>query len=120
MPHPVDSYVGKRVRFRRWQLGLTQQQLADKIGVKYQQIQKYETGANRLSASRLWEVATALDTPVSYFFEDASGNDSNYVGATEITDFSTGKKALKLVRAYYGIPVAHRKKLFDLARALSA
>ena len=60
MKHPVDAHVGKRIRHRRWMVGMTQQQLADKVGIKFQQIQKYETGMNRVSASRLWDIADAL------------------------------------------------------------
>ena len=55
--HPVDVHVGKRIRHRRWMVGMTQQQLADAVGIKFQQIQKYETGMNRVSASRLWDIA---------------------------------------------------------------
>jgi transcriptional regulator with XRE-family HTH domain len=70
MTHPIDAHVGKRIRHLRWRLGITQMLLASRIGVKFQQVQKYETGANRISASRLWEVSKALDVPISYFFED--------------------------------------------------
>src|SRR5690606_41392984 len=69
MTHPVDVHVGKRIRHRRWLLGMTQQQLAEQVGIKFQQIQKYETGANRVSASRLWDIADSLGVPVSFFFE---------------------------------------------------
>ncbi|MFK7876611.1 MAG: helix-turn-helix domain-containing protein, partial [Paracoccaceae bacterium] len=69
MPHIVDVHVGKRIRQRRWLIGMTQQQLGDSVGIKFQQIQKYETGANRVSASRLWDVAEALDVPVTFFFD---------------------------------------------------
>ena len=69
MKHPVDVHVGKRVRHRRWMVGMTQQQLGDKVGIKFQQIQKYETGMNRISASRLWDIAHAMDVPISFFFE---------------------------------------------------
>ena len=69
MKHPVDVHVGKRIRHRRWMNGTTQQQLAEQVGIKFQQIQKYETGMNRVSASRLWDIASALDVPVAFFFE---------------------------------------------------
>ena len=69
MKHPVDVHVGKRIRHRRWMVGMTQQQLAERVGIKFQQIQKYETGMNRVSASRMWEIATALGVAVSFFFE---------------------------------------------------
>ena len=69
MKHPVDLHVGQRVRQRRWLLGMTQQQLAEKVGIKFQQIQKYETGANRISSSRLWDISEVMDVPVSFFFD---------------------------------------------------
>lgn len=69
MKHVVDVHVGQRIRHRRWTVGMTQQQLADAVGIKFQQIQKYETGANRVAASRLWEMAEALDVSPAYFFD---------------------------------------------------
>ena len=97
MKHPVDAHVGKRIRHRRWMVGMTQQQLADKVGIKFQQIQKYETGMNRVSFDGLRNgVATA------------AGN-----------DMMADKEALELVRSYYAIPEAQRRRLFDLARVLS-
>ena len=60
MKNPIDLHVGQRLRHRRWMLGLTQQELAQAVGIKFQQIQKYESGINRMSASRLWDVANAL------------------------------------------------------------
>ena len=73
MKHPVDVHVGKRVRHRRWMVGMTQQQLGEIVGIKFQQIQKYETGMNRISASRLWDIAQALDVSISFFFEGFDG-----------------------------------------------
>lgn len=67
-PHPIDIEIGKRIRNRRWQLGVTQQAIAEKCGVKFQQIQKYETGMNRVSASRLWQIAAALGWEAYDFF----------------------------------------------------
>ena len=69
MAHPVDQHVGQQMRHRRWMIGMTQQQLADAVGIRFQQIQKYETGANRVSASRLWDIAAAMDVSVGFFFE---------------------------------------------------
>jgi transcriptional regulator with XRE-family HTH domain len=66
MKHPIDVHVGKRIRHRRWMVGMTQQQLAGHVGIKFQQIQKYETGMNRVSASRLWDISAALSVPVAY------------------------------------------------------
>jgi len=70
MPHPVDVHVGRVIRHTRRGRGLTQQMLAARVGVKFQQIQKYETGANRVSASRLWEIAQVLDVSMNHFFDD--------------------------------------------------
>jgi transcriptional regulator with XRE-family HTH domain len=117
MKHPVDAHVGKRIRHRRWMVGMTQQQLADKVGIKFQQIQKYETGMNRVSASRLWEIADAWGVGINFFFEglDKAGAASRVVEGDILGD----KEALELVRTYYSIPEAQRRRLFDLARVLS-
>ncbi len=95
---------------------MTQQQLADKVGIKFQQIQKYETGMNRVSASRLWDIAQAVDVPVSFFFEGLQ--DADLQGVVE-GDIFADKEALQLVRAYYGMPEAQRRQIFELARVLS-
>ncbi|MEX0316790.1 MULTISPECIES: helix-turn-helix domain-containing protein [unclassified Ruegeria] len=120
MTHPVDVHVGKRVRHRRWLIGMTQQQLAEQVGIKFQQIQKYETGANRVSASRLWDIAEALDVQVSFFFE---GLDESHKETPEKrnvpADLMGDKEALDLVRSYYAIPENQRRRLFELARVLS-
>lgn len=121
MAHPVDVHVGKKIRQRRWLSGMTQQQLAEQVGIKFQQIQKYETGANRVSASRLWDIADALQVPVSFFFDglvEESGlapAESTSVPGNLLND----KEALDLVRSYYAIPENQRRRLFELARVLS-
>lgn len=119
MKHPVDVHVGKRIRHRRWLVGMTQQQLAEKVGIKFQQIQKYETGMNRVSASRLWDIADAMDVPVSFFFEGLEGHDVGSVGEGTPNDILADKEAMELVRSYYAIPENQRRRLFDLARVLS-
>ena len=116
MTHPVDEHVGKRVRHRRWMIGMTQQNLAEKVGIKFQQIQKYETGMNRISASRLWDIASALGVPVGFFFEGLHEGD---VPETTAGDLLADKEALELVRSYYAIPENQRRRLFELARVLS-
>ena len=120
MAHAVDVHVGKRIRHRRWMNGTTQQKLADAVGIKFQQIQKYETGMNRVSASRLWDIAHALDVPVTFFFEgfdqDQPAAES---GSAMPTDILADKEALELLRSYYAIPENQRRRLFDLARVLS-
>ncbi len=125
MKHPVDVHVGKRVRHRRWMVGMTQQQLGDIVGIKFQQIQKYETGMNRISASRLWDIAQALGVSISFFFEgfDEPENAAESTASTPAEaargDLLADKEALELVRSYYAIPEAQRRRLFDLARVLS-
>ena len=117
MPKAVDVHVGQRIRQRRWMLGITQQQLADQVGIKFQQIQKYETGANRVSSSRLWDISAVLEVPVAFFFEGLEGQAP---GSDEARgDILTDKEALDLVRTYYAIPETQRRRLFDLARVLS-
>ncbi|MCC6008716.1 MAG: helix-turn-helix transcriptional regulator [Rhodobacteraceae bacterium] len=118
MKHPVDVHVGQRLRQRRWLAGMTQQQLAERVGIRFQQIQKYETGMNRVSASRLWEIGCALEVPVAYFFEGLSESDSDDPGRAP-GDLINDREALELVRTYYAIPEAQRKRLFDLARVLT-
>lgn len=118
MKHPVDVHVGKRVRHRRWMVGMTQQQLAERVGIKFQQIQKYETGMNRISASRLWDISEALDVQVGFFF-DGLGGATEAVGDDLPADILADKEALELVRSYYAIPETQRKRLFELARVLS-
>lgn len=113
MKHPVDAHVGKRIRHRRWMVGMTQQQLADKVGIKFQQIQKYETGMNRVSASRLWDISDSLGVPISFFFDGLAGAEPLKA------DAAGDKEAAELVRSYFAIPEQQRRRLFDLARVLS-
>lgn len=126
MKHPVDVHVGKRVRHRRWMVGMTQQQLGEAVGIKFQQIQKYETGMNRVSASRLWDIAKAMDVDVRFFFEgieEGVTDSAPEEAKTEVPkmqgDLLADKEALELVRSYYSIPENQRRRLFDLARALT-
>ena len=121
MAHVVDTHVGKKIRQRRWLIGMTQQNLAEIVGIKFQQIQKYETGANRVSASRLWDISEALGVPASFFFEGIKSS-ATTDGETECKlpdDLMGDKEALDLVRSYYAIPENQRRRLFELARVLS-
>lgn len=120
MVHPVDAHVGKKIRHRRWLAGMTQQQLAQHVGIKFQQIQKYETGANRVSASRLWDISETLDVPVSLFFEGLEREQAKETTKKAVaSDLMGDKEALDLIRSYYSIPENQRRRLFDLARELS-
>ncbi|WP_324754382.1 helix-turn-helix domain-containing protein [Roseovarius sp. Pro17] len=123
MPHDVDVHVGKRIRHRRWLVGMTQQQLAESVGIKFQQIQKYETGANRVSASRLWDIAGSMQVDVGFFFEGIEAAQASATSQEKTrggpADLLGDKEALDLVRSYYAIPENQRRRLFDLARVLS-
>lgn len=119
-PHPVDVYVGKRIKQLRWLRGMTQQQLAKKVDVKFQQVQKYETGANRVSASRLWQLCEALDVPVSFFFEGYPDDESSSKprGFSDSNDVLNEREALQLVRAYYALHDDLRRYFLDLVKAV--
>lgn len=111
----VDGYVGGRIRERRVMLGLSQQQMANLIGVTYQQAHKYERGINRISAGRLYEIARVLQVPVSYFFEGLDGN----VGDEDLS--VRQRMCLELARNFTQIPNdRHREALSQLARVLAA
>lgn len=124
MANAIDLHVGKRLRRRRRLLGLTQQQLAEAIGIRFQQIQKYECGANRVTASRLYELSVALNVPVNYFYEGLQdiqnppngsvANDRDLIAA----DVLSQKETLELIRAYYKLGERPRRRLLDLAKAL--
>ncbi|MEO0937986.1 MAG: helix-turn-helix transcriptional regulator [Pseudomonadota bacterium] len=121
MAHKVDKHVGQRIRQRRWLIGMTQQKLAETVGIKFQQIQKYETGANRVSASRLWDIGEAMGVPVAFFFDGLQSDNAPAARPAEAvpTDLMQDKEALDLVRSYYAIPENQRRRLFELARVLS-
>lgn len=129
-PNPVDIHVGGRVRLRRTLLGLSQERLGEAVGLTFQQIQKYERGANRIGASRLFEFSRILDVPVSFFFDDmpeVSRLDNTYVAwgmadhpqTSMEQDPLTRRETLELVRAYYRITDPQvRRRLFELAKSL--
>lgn len=123
MAHPIDLHVGNRVRQRRRLLGMTQQKLADAVRIRFQQIQKYESGANRISASRLWTLSKALDVPVAFFFEGvedgAYAKPANGDHAAAPTDVFQNKDTIALVRAFYTMNDEPRRRLLDLAKAMS-
>jgi len=98
---------------------MTQQQLAEQVGIKFQQIQKYETVANRVSASRLWDIAKSLKVDISFFFEGIGGDEAHMDPGVAPSDVMSDKEALELLRFYYAIPENQRRRLFDLDRVLS-
>ena len=128
---PVDVHVGARVRVRRTLLGMNQTKLGDAIGVTFQQVQKYENGANRISASRLFDLSRVFDVPIEYFFDDmpkavAASSPALGVGkAKKLPSYQPDpmatRETLELVRAYYKITDPEiRKRLRELTKALGA
>jgi transcriptional regulator with XRE-family HTH domain len=128
-PHPVDIHVGRRLRLKRTFLGLSQDSVGKKIGVTFQQIQKYERGINRMGASRLYDFAKALGVQVSYFFEgfgDYVNEDADVAGMAEPNaqafenDNMNNRETLEVMRAYYRIKnPALRKRVVELIKAMS-
>lgn len=130
--HLVDKLVGARVRLRRTLLGMSQEKLGETVNLTFQQIQKYERGANRISSSRLWELSKVLDVPVQFFYDDvdtvalggapASGfSETEKPAFGEDTSHLTRRETLELVRAYYRINDAEtRKRIFEMVKAVGA
>ncbi len=130
-PSPVDVHVGARMRIRRTLLGMNQTELSDVLGLSYQQVQKYESGANRMGASRLYDLARVLDVPVTFFFKEmpvAVAASSPALGGTKAKEPPSyepnpmaKRETLQLVRAYYKItdPLI-RKRLREMTKAVAA
>ena len=132
-PHPVDMHVGSRVRLRRTMLNMSQEKLGDAVGLTFQQIQKYERGANRIGSSRLYQFSHILDVPVSFFFQDMpaevvqksapKGISSGFSDQNQTVlepDPMSRQETLELVRAYYRIQDPKiRRKLYDLLRSMA-
>jgi transcriptional regulator with XRE-family HTH domain len=134
--HEVDVHVGTRIRQRRSLLGMSQAKVGDAVGLTFQQIQKYERGANRIGSSRLYEFAKVLDVPVSYFFDEMpanalSGRPMSGRGRKGFGEAGTPfeqekdplvkRETLELVRAYYKIREGRvRKRIFEMVKAVGA
>ena len=128
-PNKMDVHVGQRLRVRRALLGLSQEKLAESIGLTFQQIQKYERGTNRVSAGRLFELSKVLDVPVSYFFEQygqdgsnnlAQGMADNDQAGFEHEDIMSRKETLDLVRTYYSVKdEAARKDIMKFIKSMA-
>ena len=128
--HPVDVHVGSRVRMRRTLLGLSQTKLGEAIGLTFQQVQKYERGANRIGSSRLFELSQVLDVPVSFFFDEMlpevqtsvkDGDSAKHaVAKPNGKDPVSKRETLELVRNYYRVGDPRvRKRLFELVKSIS-
>ncbi len=122
----VDEHVGDRIRVRRTLLGMNQEKLGEGLGLTFQQVQKYEKGANRVSASRLFQLSKILNVPTSYFLDNVSADPASHArrlrdgGKAVPADMLTSRESLKLIRAYYGLPnPGFRKIVFSLIEALA-
>ena len=122
-PNPTDVYVGSRIRMRRKMMGLSQEKLGERLGITFQQIQKYEKGTNRVGASRLQAMSDALEVPVSFFFPESSPSPPSGVreeSATFMMDFMSTSEGLDLTRAFIRIRSPKvRRKIVELVRALA-
>lgn len=132
-PSPVDVHVGARIRLRRTLLGMSQERLGDALGLTFQQVQKYERGANRVGASRLFDLSRILDVPINFFYDNMT--DATSAGgaasrpATGFAEQQEGfgtddtlskRETLELVRAYYRITDPNiRKRMFDLMKSMT-
>ena len=132
----IDLHVGQRLRLRRTLLGMSQEQLGAELNITFQQVQKYERAANRVSASRLWDMSQILDVPISYFFDDMSEETiqmsprrvAGGMDNVEFTMIDTGVKdpmarreTLELVRAYYNIESAGaRRRVAEMVKTIAA
>ena len=127
-PNPIDIHVGSRIWLRRTMLSMSQEKLGEALGITFQQIQKYEKGTNRVGASRLQNISAVLNVPVSFFFEDAPGEQvSEQVGLSEasssnyVVDFLSSSEGLQLNRAFIKIEDPKiRRKIIDLTKALAS
>ena len=122
----VDEHVGERIRVRRTLLDISQEKLGEGLGLTFQQVQKYENGANRVSASRLFQISKILNVPVPYFFDNVPVDAASHArrlrddGKAVPADMLTSRESLKLIQAYYGISnPALRKIVFGLIEALA-
>ena len=132
-PDPIDVYVGQRLRVRRMLIGMSQEKLGEAVGLTFQQIQKYERGANRIGASRLYRMAQILGIPVSYFYSELPAH--AMAGTTTMpetppalaqddsvlvqSDLLTRRETLELVRAFYKTDPKQRRKILDLIKAIA-
>lgn len=128
----VDMHVGKRVRLRRTLLGMSQEQLGAALNITFQQVQKYERGANRISSSRLWDIGQILDVPISYFFDDMtddtmrssprriSRGEEHRIDDENLRDPMARRETLELVRTYYSIEKPKvRKRIADMLKSIA-
>lgn len=122
-PHPIDRHVGLRIRMRRKELGMTQEKLAQALGLTFQQVQKYERGANRVSASKLWEMARALKAPVAYFYDGLGEDAETQTSGSSFTnaqDFLLTSEGIELAATFPRISRGRlRRKVLELVRLMA-
>jgi transcriptional regulator with XRE-family HTH domain len=125
----VDVYIGQRIRLRRNIMAITQKDLAQRCGVTFQQIQKYETSGNRISVSRLFQIANALETPIGFFFSGLTPEHANFdsgekklrVAESEHNDPMSSNETLKLINLYWKLPNNEmRKRVMALLESVSS
>jgi transcriptional regulator with XRE-family HTH domain len=124
-PNPTDKHVGARVRMRRMMLSMSQEKLGDALGLTFQQVQKYEKGANRIGASRLQQIGQILQVPVSFFFEGAPGQTvdgfAEAPSPAYVSDFLATSDGLALTKAFMGIKDPKlRRRIVDLVQQIAA
>ena len=126
-PHEIDIQVGRRICVLRQQKGMSQETLGNRLGISFQQVQKYEKGTNRMGASRLHQISRILDVPVEFFYEGAPSEESAGVSAgadktsRSMTEFLATSEGLELVKAFTAVKDQRvRRRIVDLARAVAA
>jgi transcriptional regulator with XRE-family HTH domain len=126
-PHPIDVHVGHRVKMRRMLIGMSQEKLGEQLGLTFQQVQKYEKGANRIGASRLWDISRILDVPVRFFFEglrpaagQAAEGFAEEAQPDYVLDFVQSNEGVQLIKAFVQIKDDNvRRGIVNLAKTLA-
>ena len=127
VPNPIDVHVGRRLRMRRMLVGMSQEKLGESLDVTFQQVQKYERGANRISASRLFDISHILDVPVQYFFDDIKParrkkktQRRKHVDTAQVISFLSTQDGAVLIRTFSEIDSAQiRRNIIDLVKSIS-
>ncbi len=126
LPNPIDRHVGARVRMRRMLAGVSQEKLGEGLGVTFQQVQKYEKGSNRISASRLQQIANIVGVPASFFFDGAPTGDmpqggfSDAASTAYVSDFLATSEGVQLTKAFVRIRSARvRRRIVDMVEAMA-
>ena len=124
-PNPIDRHVGSRVRMRRMMISMSQEKLGERLGITFQQVQKYEKGTNRIGASRMHQIASILGVPVAFFYEGAPGGDATAPGFAEsgnpayVSDFLATSEGLALSKAFMKVSDPKlRRRIVDLVEAM--